>query len=266
MPIALDNVSVSLGPSSREVLRGVSLSLAPARLLAVLGPNGAGKTTLLRVMAGLLPPSSGRATLDGHDLARIPEPERARRVALVPQRSDLAFPFSVRDYVRFGARAGGPAADALVDPALELLELSARSRDAFTDLSAGQQQRATLARALVQLRAVPGRPIEPAPARVLLADEPIGAMDPRHAARSMEVLVHLARAGLGVVVVLHDFTLAARHADDVLLLTTEGRVHASAPATEALEPESLREAFGVPFIRHGSGENVALVPARAPLR
>jgi iron complex transport system ATP-binding protein len=166
----------------------------------------------------------------------------------------VAFAYPVRRVVAFGAFAAGGDGSAQADAALARVGLLARAEEPFHHLSAGQQQLAALARALVQLGGGPGE-------RYLLADEPMAAMDPAHARLAAGLLRELAGSGVGVVVVVHDLTLAARLADRAVLLDGRGRVRASGPAREALTPEGLEGVFGVPFARLGAPGGEALLPA-----
>jgi iron complex transport system ATP-binding protein len=134
---------------------------------------------------------------------------------------------------------------------LTAVELADRAREPFADLSIGQQQRAALARALAQLDQTPekqGGNQPETPPRYLIADEPVSAMDPRHALAALSLLRHLAHhAAIGVVVVLHDLTAARALADDAVLLDESGRLAAQGPAAEVLTPAALRPVFGVDF-------------------
>lgn len=242
----------------RPVLRAVSMAAPAGAVTAVVGPNGAGKSTLLRLLLGLARPTSGRVLLEGADVTGIPHADRARRLGYIPQRGSVAFAFSVREVVRLGLYAAHSGGDGMasVDAALERVGLRDRADDPFGALSAGQQQRATIARVLAQLEASSGP-------RALLADEPVAALDPRHAVETMALLRGLARDGLAVVVVLHDLMLAARWADAAVLLSADGRVAAAGPPAEVLGPGTLPSVFGVEFERltSGAGEPV-LVPGR----
>ena len=254
------------------VLAGVSLRIDPGELVAIVGPNGAGKTTLLRCLAGLLEPSRGRVTLDQRPVRPMPPGQRARRLAYLPQRPDVAMPLTVRQVVALGALATGAERDRLerADAALERVGLLARAGEAFTVLSAGQQQRAALARVLAQLTPVDpagrGERAEPTPAQILLADEPVSAMDPRHAMQTLDLLRSLTRAlpPLGVGIVLHDLTLAARFADRVLVLDAQGRVAADAPPSDALAPGLLEPVFGVAFDAIETSQGTVPLPRPHP--
>lgn len=266
MSLAAINVSVRLGPARapREVLAGVSAPFAPGRLCAVLGPNGSGKTTLLRTLLGVLPPASGRVELDGQPVAGLSPRQRARRIGYVPQRPGLAAPVTVAQYIALGRFAAGNEPQdqsAAVQRAARTVGLADRQHDRVDELSAGQAQRATLARVLAQLD---DDGPEPHPGtRALLADEPTAALDPAHAIEAMRLLRGQARRGLAVVVALHDATLALRYADDALLLDARGAVAALGPAHATLSAAALQAVFGVPFVRD-DGPARALLPAPEP--
>lgn len=245
----------------RPVLRDVTAAFEPGALTAVVGPNASGKSTLLRLLLGVLRPWSGRAALDGTDVVSLTHRRRARSIAYIAQRAGVAFAFSVRQVVAMGrfAAGAGPDADArAADAALERVDLADRADEPFGVLSAGQQQRAMLARALAQLDDPDARA-----GRVLLADEPVSAMDPRHAIETMALLRDRARAGIAVAVVLHDLTLAARFADRAVVLGADGRVAAAGPVAEALDPAVIGPVFAVRFDRLAGGDPaaVALIPS-----
>ncbi len=244
MPLIAQDVTFAYH-RAHPVLRGVSLEIQPGRVSAVVGPNGSGKSTLVRLLLGRLHPQSGRITLDARPINRLSARARAQRLAFVPQHASLAFRYSVEQVVRFGLIAQGRgASESVVQRALERADIAERAREPFAQLSAGQQQRVTLARAIAQLMTAP----EGAP-RVLLADEPTASMDPRHALACMDLLRDLASDGVGVALVIHDLSLALRVADHALLLDDHGRPAASGPADEVLTPGTLKPVFGVRFAR-----------------
>jgi len=200
--LVVQGLAVALG--GRDVLRGVSLDVAPGEVVALEGPSGAGKTTLLRAIAGLVPArgeilAAGRPALvfQQHALAnRL----TARENALVGALGRLGF---WRAALRLWPRAEVAAADAAL-ASVGLAGLEDRRADR---LSGGQRQRVAIARALVQR------------APVLLADEPVASLDPTTAEGVLGLLRDLALAqGLPVLVSLHQPGLAARFADRVLRL------------------------------------------------
>jgi len=261
MPLRCDSISHAFHPGL-PVLQRVSAEFAPGALTAVVGPNGAGKTTLLRVLAGLLHAGEGEATLGGHPVRSIGARARAARMAFVPQRPEIGFGYTVEQVVGFGRYAAGESAshaDPFIAEALQAVGLADRAHESFLELSVGQQQRAVLARALAQL----------APdmtGKVLLADEPVSAMDPRHAQQALDLIRARTRSGLAAVVVLHDLTLARRYADRGLVLDEQGRVAASGTASETLNPEVLGEVFGMPFVEVMVEGGPAILPSGLPAR
>ncbi|MEM7755871.1 MAG: ABC transporter ATP-binding protein [Planctomycetota bacterium] len=266
--MTLAAADLSFAYANTPVLQRVSAEFQPGRVTAVIGPNGAGKSTLLRLLLGLLKPDSGAATLDGLSVSAIPAPARARRLAFVPQRPDAAFGFTVAQTVAFARHALGPDPTA-VARALTHVELADRAHEPFAHLSVGQQQRAALARTLAQLD-TPAKANTPA-ARYLIADEPISAMDPRHAAQALALMRTLAHDhAIGVVVVLHDLTAARAHADEALLLDPAGQPAAKGPAQSVLTPTTLEPVFQTPFLelQHPDLPTPALIPkpiAHGPL-
>lgn len=243
MTLAAVNLSFAYHPE-RPILRDLSAAFAPEAVTAVIGPNGAGKSTLLRCLLGTLRPQAGRVDLAGRDLAALTARERAARLAYIPQSPSLSEDFTARRVVALG-RFARPSADdhGHIAAALQSANAEALADQPFNTLSAGQQQRVTLARAIAQLAGS-----NPGPAgQVVLADEPCSAMDPRHALHALATLQSLARRGSTVIIVLHDFAAALRYADHALLLDDAGRVRAHGPIADSLTPAALEAIFGVPF-------------------
>jgi iron complex transport system ATP-binding protein len=256
--LAARDLGFSFG--ARPVLRGVTLGIDPGTRTAVVGPNGSGKSTLLRLLGGHLRPASGEVLLDGVAVSSMVPARRARRVAIVPQSVALAFPFGVARFVAFGRHALGTRdLQHAVAEALDRVGLAERADDPLGELSQGQQQRASIARALCQLSGMP------AGERYLLADEPTASLDPAHTRLIGSVLGDLAREGVGVAAALHDLG-AASSFDRVVLLGERGSLIAAGPPERVLADEPLQRAFGVAFerLRNRAGELAALVPAEGP--
>ncbi len=242
-PIALGLNDVSAvyfqapGHGNAEPLSRVSLRVARGDLWCVLGPNGAGKSTLLRVMAGTLAPVRGTVTLLGEPLQSWDRPRIARKVAVVPQTSEVAFGYSVRDVVMMG-RAPHQSAwmrpsdedRAAVEEALarcDLAELSSRRAD---ELSGGEQKRVAIARALAQ------KP------EVLLLDEPGAFLDVKHQVMLYDLLDEARKDGMACVVVMHDLNVAAQYATRVALMK-RGRLVAVGTVNEVMTYTRLKETF-----------------------
>ena len=233
-----ENLTVSR--AGREVLSGIDLTLQPGEVLGVLGPNGAGKSTLLDALCGALPVSAGRVTLDERALVTWAGPERARRLAVLPQSSTLNFAFSVEAVVSMGRlpHDTGAAQDAqIVTAALAAADAGHLTGRSYLALSGGERQRVHLARVLAQLW--PGQA-----GQVLLLDEPTSMLDPLHQHSTLQAVRRIAGQGTAVLVILHDLNLAARYCDRILLLG-EGKAQALAAPAQALQPEPLKALFGL---------------------
>ena len=191
-----------------EVTRDLSLSIAKSEIVALLGPSGSGKTTVLRLIAGFEQPDSGRITVEGQDVTRIP-PER-RRFGMVFQHYALFPHMSVGENVAFGLEAQGtPAAEISrrVAETLAVVDLSGFETRKVTQLSGGQQQRVAVARALA-----------PSP-RVLLLDEPLSNLDPTLRDRTRRELKRLIRrVGITTVLVTHEQEEAFELGDRVAVM------------------------------------------------
>ena len=228
------------------VLDQVSCEIPTGSITAIVGPNGGGKSTLIRLLAGLRAPASGSITLDDQPLASIAPRDRAKRMAFIEQRPDLAFDFAVRRVVGFGLHAIGNDQDR-VHHALERFELSDRADMPYGHLSVGQQQRVSMARAWVQIAPTVIGSNQPG---FLLADEPCSAMDPKYTLQSMIALRELADRGTGIAVVIHDLSTAARWADRAIVLDQHGTLVAQGTPDEAMSESVLSGVFEVVIRKH----------------
>lgn len=220
-------------------LSGLSFRIEPGEVLGVIGPNSAGKTTLIRLLTKVLEPLAGEIRLGGEPLARLTRWEAARRVAVVPQEAEPAFPFTVADLVLMGRYPHAPgrffesAADlAVAREAMAAAGVLELGPVALGELSGGERQRALLARALAQ---------EP---RLLVLDEPTAHLDLRYQAEIAGLLRRLNRErDVTILLVSHDLNLAAELSDRLLLLA-EGRIVRLGPPAEVLDPALLAGAYG----------------------
>jgi iron complex transport system ATP-binding protein len=236
-------VAVAIGPA--RLLDAVSLCIAPGEVVAIIGPNGAGKSTLLRVLCGDLMPEDGEVRLLGRPLPTWPVQEQARRRAVLPQQSTLAFAFTAREVVLLGRAphsggAAGPRDRAIADAALDVVDAAHLADRWYTTLSGGEQQRVHLARVLAQI----WEPIDGQP-RFLLLDEPTNSLDLAHQHCTLALARQWSRQGVGVALVLHDLNLAAQYADRLALLHN-GRVVAAGTPADVLTPPQIAAVFGLP--------------------
>jgi iron complex transport system ATP-binding protein len=238
----LEAVGVRHAYGALAVLDGVDAALQTSRMHAIVGPNGAGKTTLVRILSGVLRPQGGSVEIRGRPLASFPRREIARNLAVVPQELVVPFPYTVREMVAMGRgpRLGplgreGPNDRAAVDRALLRLGLAELAHRRYPTLSGGEKGRVALARALAQ------------EANLLLLDEPTAHMDLGHRVHTFEWLrdwIHEEAGERTAMVVTHDLVLAARFADELVLLH-RGRVVAAGAPGEVLTPERIADVYGV---------------------
>ena len=254
--LAASGLRVALG--GREVLRGVDIEVARGETVGLVGPNGAGKSTLLRVVTGLLRPAAGEAALGGDPLAALSRREIARRAAVVQQLPEAPPAMRVRDLVLLGRHPhiGALAHESARDLAIAETSMRRAGCGAFADralgtLSGGERRRAFVARALAQ------------EAPLLLLDEPTANLDASAQAGILELTAALAAEGTGVLLVVHDLTLAAAYCDRVVLLAG-GRAEAEGPPTAVLTPERIRRVYGdgVAVLAHPASGAPLVVPAR----
>jgi iron complex transport system ATP-binding protein len=228
------DVSVALG--STQALQRVSLTLQPG-WTAIVGPNGAGKSTLLRVLAGLQQPDSGVVELNGRPLAQWPLRARATQMAWLAQQGESTGELTVRDVVRLGRlprlglfSAPGPHDESHVDQAMRDAECSAWQERQLHELSGGERQRVLLARALA------------VDAPMLLLDEPTTHLDPPHQVALVRLVQRQVHAGVTVVSVLHDLSLALLA--DRLVVMDGGRIRAEGSCDDPMLHDALIGVFG----------------------
>jgi len=235
--IKTSDLCVNFG--SRSVLEGVNLSLQRGQVTAIIGPNGAGKSTLLDCLAGLRRPDQGKVYIDAAPLLDLKSQDRAKRIAYLPQYSELAWEIDGDTLVGLGRTPHcGPWGSSAEDTAAVRCAMTRTSTSDFANrpvstLSGGERARLLLARALAT---------DP---QWLLADEPLAGLDPGHCLDVVALFRELAHTdGRGVILTLHDLTLALKAADRVILLS-DARVLADNVPSKVLASEFLEQAYGI---------------------
>jgi iron complex transport system ATP-binding protein len=249
--------TIAVQAGAKVLIEDMSLALAPGEFLAVIGPNGAGKSTLLGALAGDRPLARGRVLLDGRPLGQWNKTALARRRAVPPQHSAVAFDFTGLQIAMLGLlahrdRLSDRQMRGLAEQALGETEALAFADQPYTVLSGGERQRVQLARVLAQCDADPtNRPF-------LLLDEPIAGLDLAHQHAALASARRRADRGLGVLAVLHDLNKAARYADRVAIV--EGGFLTAHGSTEAtLDPARLSRVFSTPIVKLRGPDAAAFV-------
>ena len=222
----------TIGLRVGERLQGIDLAVRAGELVGVIGPNGAGKSTLLAALAGL-ERCRGDVWLDGLPLDARPVRERARLMGYLPQAGQSAWALPVRDVVAMGRLPWGDKNDQAIQAALAATGATDLAGRRIDRLSGGEQARVWLARVLA------GQP------RVLLADEPVAALDLYYQRAVMQALRGFADSGNAALVAIHDLSLAARCCDRLVLLG-QGRIHAQGKPGEVLTADLLEALYGLP--------------------
>jgi iron complex transport system ATP-binding protein len=235
--LRLDNVS--LGYGKRTVLHNISLEAKPEAMLGIIGPNGSGKSTLIKGITRLLHPISGQIFLDGREIASIGRQELARLVAVVPQNPALPELFTALEVVLMGRtphlgllRYEGEKDLATVQKAMEATQTLDFAERRVAELSGGEKQRLTIARALAQ---------EP---KIILMDEPTANLDINYQIETLNLARQLCREqDLIVVVTLHDLNLASQYCDRLVMLSN-GRVRCQGIPKVVLNAQNIKEVYG----------------------
>jgi iron complex transport system ATP-binding protein len=231
--------NVNLGYHKHTVVKGVSLEVCAGEVVGLIGPNGSGKSTLLKAMCGLLQPSAGNVTLDDVEIAKISRETLACKIGVVPQLPSLPDSFTVLDTVLMGRyphlglmRYESKRDIAIVCEAIRRTGIEHLTDRRVGETSGGERQRVVIARALAQ---------EP---RFLLLDEPTAHLDIQHQLEVMELVTSLAGSGMGIAIALHDFSLASRFCNRLVMLK-DGSVFREGTPKDVMTTENIKHVFGV---------------------
>ncbi|PWT90896.1 MAG: heme ABC transporter ATP-binding protein [Blastocatellia bacterium] len=244
--LTASNITFSVG--NKSLISDISLSLAPAKLHLIIGPNGAGKSTLVKVLARLLRPQLGSVEYDGVNVGKTSELELAKCRAVLSQAIEVAFPLSVREvvmmgrYPHFGGRPG-TTDEKIVDEVMQHFDVTEFSDRNYQTLSGGERQRVNFARVLSQLWY--DASTSTSSGRYLFLDEPLTFLDIRHQIDFLKKIRTFTDSPSVVTVgVVHDLNLAARFADQIVLLN-HGRIVANGAPSAVLTSERIQDVFEV---------------------
>ncbi len=237
MTLEARNIHVTI--KDNTILKGASLSVPKGKLIGLIGPNGAGKSTLLRAVLGLVDTQSGTISLDTEALSNWTLKQRAKKISYAAQGAPVHWPLDVEHIISLGRIPHLDPWQKISDTDNELIQQAMIKTDTLhlanrlvTTLSGGERACVMLARAIVS------------EADYLCADEPIASLDPYHQIQVMDILRDLANDDHGVLIVLHDLTLAQRYCDELILLH-QGEVLSTGTAEQVLTPDNLDKAYHI---------------------
>lgn len=225
-----------------KIVDGLTFDVKPGELLGLIGPNGAGKSTCLAAMAGIEKFDTGSVHIDGQPIAQYSAEQRAQRLGWVEQLGTVHWPLSVERLVMLGRIPHLPAWGKPRESDLAAVELALTQSDCIglrhrrvPTLSGGERARVLLARAVA------------AQPSLLLADEPVSALDLAHQLQTMQLLKDYAANQRGVVAVMHDLSLAVRYCNRLLLMHKGKQIAIGEPAA-VLSDMNIADVYGVSVV------------------
>jgi len=231
--------ALSAGYSADQVIQNLDLEISKGSVTAIIGPNGAGKTSLLKALARKIPAASGAVLLDGISITSLTKTEINRSIGFLAAIPAAKNQETVYDLVARSAMAASqisrvsPRLKEEIETLLERTSLTGVRDKKVGELSSGYRQCAVVAAALVKNPAV------------LLLDEPTNSLDYSHQLQVMNLLSSLKRErGMTIVAVIHDLNLAARFADQIIIIK-DGSIVAKGTPHEVITPNNLAEAFRI---------------------
>lgn len=234
----LTAVDAGYAVAGTQLLHQISMDINPGELIIAVGPNGAGKSTLMKMLSGEILPSLGTVSLNGIELSQWQLKHLARIMAVLPQHSELTFPFKVQEVVSLGRipHATGRQRDReIVGEILTRLDMDHLSQRDYTTLSGGEKQRTQIARIFAQIWDYQQE-------YFIFLDEPTSSLDLAHQQATLTIIKQLTAAGAGVFVILHDMNLAAQFADRLLLLH-RGRIVSAGDPWSVLSRDNIKSVF-----------------------
>lgn len=236
--IEVKNVSFGYN-NTKKILHDISFTIDKPGFVCIVGPNGVGKSTLIKCINGLLKPNEGEVRIYGKDVKDYSLKELAKIAGYVPVKTTEYNVMTVLDTVLIGRYAKQswrtkPEDIAKAHKALEVMEMDEYAMEYFRDLSAGQHQKVSIARGLVQ---------EP---KILILDEPTANLDIRHQIYVSALLKEIsARTGMTILMISHDLNLASKFADQVIMMEPPGRIHSIGDPRDVFKEQTITDVYNV---------------------
>lgn len=246
--LKVDKINLELGGT--PILTDISATVNRGEVVGLIGPNGAGKSSLLRSILGLVKTKSGSVFVDDQNVKELSIKGRAKKMAYAAQGSPVHWPLTVEHIVGLGRvphlnpwQKITNDDQNIIDQAMQETDCAHLKERSVTSLSGGERARVLLARVLATN------------APYIMADEPVASLDPAHQLQVMEILKNLSHSDHGVIVVMHDLSMALRYCDRIILLN-EGTVVGQDVPDEILNDNNLEHIFSVRASRWSAdGEN-----------
>lgn len=236
--LSVENLSFGYDPSN-PILHDISFKIDEPEFVCIVGPNGVGKSTLIRCINNLLTPTKGKVEVYGCPVSEYGLKELAKIIGYVPVMTNDYNVMSVLDTVLIGrfAHQGWKTTDEdirLAYKALQAMEIEHLAMRKFNALSAGQHQKVSLARGMVQ---------EP---KILILDEPTSNLDIRHQMYVSEFLKKLStKTGVTIIMVSHDLNLSSKYADKIIVMAPPGKLYSFGTPQESITKEMIRDVYNV---------------------
>lgn len=255
--LTAQNLSLNLG--NKYVVDRMNIHINTGEFVGLIGPNGAGKSSLLRMLSGLVKPEQGNIELSLKEtktpINHISAKARAQFMAYLAQHEAPAWPLSVKNLVALGRSPWNSTVnttaddEAAINTALHMTDVDSLADRPVTELSGGELQRTLLARVFA------GNPT------LIIADEPIVALDVYHQLHIMELLQAHANRGGAVIAALHDLSLASRFCTRLVLMH-HGKLIAEGSPVDVLTPDNLAKVYGVSAHVDCRDDGVVIIPVR----
>ncbi|HSE83850.1 MAG TPA: ABC transporter ATP-binding protein [Thermodesulfobacteriota bacterium] len=236
----IEGEDINFSYDGTEVLKGISITISKGKWVGLLGANGAGKSTLLKIISGILSPKSGKLLYKTEEIRRLDKREVAKKIAYVPQSSSFSFPFTVAEIVLMGRAPYFGKFEferekdwEIARQAMETVGIGHLQNRLVTEISGGEKQLTSLARALAQ---------EP---EVMVLDEPTTSLDLKHRTEIMKLLAKLKyEQSVSIIWATHDIFTALFYFDEIIMLK-DGKVFAAGNTEEVLTEEILATVYGI---------------------
>jgi iron complex transport system ATP-binding protein len=236
MSISIEGLDFSYG--DKQIFNDFNLKLEKGKFYSIVGPNGSGKSTLVKLIVNVLSPSTGKILINGKDKSKLKARERAKLIAYIPQESIYDFDFTASEVVLMGRSPHKNRFEPensydfrITEKVMRMTETWELRDSRINNLSGGEQQRVTVARAMAQETGI------------ILLDEPVSHMDIRHQVDMLEIFSKMTGEHT-IIAVMHDLNIAAVYSDYMIMLN-EGKLATMGTPSEVLTESMVKNVYGI---------------------